>query len=301
MVEENAEKSSFFAGGLRQLMDWPARRRRRKLKRNFPAWAAANAAFVRRGGLAGVCFQKDGQIIIEAEYGVRLKYVPEIKRSAMDVEHGGVWERQETELVLNRLADGCVFFDIGANCGWFSLVAARQLPQITVHAFEPVPQTFELLTGNIELNGLDNITANNVGLWDENKQLRFTSYRGPKNYITDTDDERTVVVDCISLDDYIEKNEIDRLDFIKCDVEGAELHFLRGAEKCLRRFAPALLLETQERYAARFGNTPTDVIAFLAEMGYKYDVVTEDKGPVPQSGNVGRDLSLGRDFLFTKT
>jgi len=272
----------------------------RKLKRMLPAWAAGNAAFIRQHGLAEMCFQKDGRIIINSDYGVRLLYVPSLKRSAMDVELSGAWERQETETVLEHLADGQVFFDVGANCGWFSLVAARRRPGLRVHSFEPVPQTFDLLVRNIELNGLKNITANNVGVWDENMELRFTSHRGPKNRIADDPaGEGLVAVPCITLDSYVRQKGIDRLDFIKCDVEGAELHFLRGAEQTLRRFRPKLMLETQERYAAVFGNTAEDVLSFLTNLGYGYSVVSAEAGLVPASGDMRKDLALGRDFLFT--
>jgi len=255
---------------------------------------------VRRNALADICFRKDGQIVVRADCGIRLVYEPDVKRSALDVERNGVWEQRETDMLLERLAGRAVFFDIGANIGWFTLLAASKLPQLTVHAFEPVPKTFELLTRNVELNGLSNVVANNLGLWDADKQLRFTSYRGPKNFVTDDPHEKRVVeVPCVRLDSYVRQKGIDRIDFIKCDVEGTELHFLRGAQDTLRTFRPELLIETTEPCANKYGYSSRDVLEFLTALGYRYRVVTHDEGLVAASGDLQRDLSRGYNFLCT--
>ena len=102
------------------------------------------------------------------------------------------------------------------------------------------------------------------------------------------------------MDDYIRDKGIRRVDFIKCDVEGAELNVLRGAEQCLRTFSPAVLLETESDRAARFGNTPMQVLEFMARRGYRYSVIREDGEPIPSGGDAQRDLAVGRDLIFRK-
>ncbi|MCJ7544561.1 MAG: FkbM family methyltransferase [Phycisphaerae bacterium] len=295
VADRDARATGCGGGWLGRIGDWAERRRRRHAMRRLRRWAWESSQFVSRYGLANICFRTDGEIIVESPLGVRLLYLPEEKRSAMHIERGQVWEPRETDLVLRYLTDGSVFIDIGANCGWFSLVAASRFPTARVYAIEPLPRTFALLKRNIELNGLSHITAGNVGLWDQQKQLRFTNYLGPKNHVTDDPDETRVdVVPCMRLDDYVQQERIDRVDFIKCDVEGAELHVLRGAEVTLGTHKPMLLIELQGRLARRYGHTTRESIEFLTGLGYEYSLVTSQEGSKDPS-----DLEAGGNFLFT--
>ena len=72
----------------------------------------------------------------------------------------------------------------------------------------------------------------------------------------------------MQLDHYAER--LGRVDFIKCDVEGAELLVLRGAQSTLRRFRPKLFLEIDDRWVRSFGWTTADVLSFLRQIGYSY-------------------------------
>lgn len=279
---------------------WMEKRARRKARRGLPGWAARNAAFVRDNGLASVCFRSDGEIHVHAAHGVVLKYDPALPRSVLALPAGGMWEPHETQLMLDQLAGAQVFFDIGANTGWFSLVAGRCMPNLAVHAFEPVPSTCRLLAHNVGLNALSNVTVNNLGLWSQSGQLRFTNYRGPKNHITtDPRETRVDVVPVVRLDDYVRDHNIQRIDLIKCDVEGAELHMLQGAADTLGRLGPKVLLETEASYAERFGSTPRQVLEHMLDLGYRYSVVTEE-GVAPASGDIQADTAKGYDFLFER-
>ena len=74
----------------------------------------------------------------------------------------------------------------------------------------------------------------------------------------------------------------DRLDAIKCDVEGAELAVLRGAAQTLERFHPLLLIEIEERHTRRYGHSAQEVFDLLSAHGYRHEPVGE-----------------GRNFLFS--
>jgi hypothetical protein len=91
---------------------------------------------------------------------------------------------------------------------------------------------------------------------------------------------------------------VERLDAIKCDVEGAELGVLRGATRTIERFHPMLLLEIDERWAARYGTTGADVVGFLADRGYTYERIVGD-ALLPASGSLAQDLRDGTNFLFS--
>lgn len=286
-------------GFFERVWPWsPARCRRRALRR-LQSWAASNRDFVRRWGLSTFSFRNDGEIVVQARNGLWMRYLPEIKRSALGVERVGQWEPMETQLILNRLCPQAVFLDIGANCGWFSLCVGKQFPTAAVHAFEPVPQTFQTLQFNIQLNGVRNVQANNMGLWDSASELHFTNDLGPMNHIIPQADASSVSVRCIELDKYVQQTALTRVDFIKCDVEGAELHVLRGANRTLEQFGPAVLLENEDRLTKAFGYTPADVVQFLLDRGYRYSVITEE-GSMRAGESIPSDLALGRDFLFER-
>jgi hypothetical protein len=113
------------------------------------------------------------------------------------------------------------------------------------------------------------------------------------NHITDDPNEtRVEVVPCLSLDDYVRERKIERVDFIKCDVERAELHVLHGARHTLTAYKPTILLECNIMWTERFGYTPKEVIASLDDLGYE---------AVPAKGNAGQpDGALSSGNLLFK-
>jgi hypothetical protein len=76
------------------------------------------------------------------------------------------------------------------------------------------------------------------------------------------------LVPLTTIDAVVEMLALDRLDFIKADIEGWELRLLHGAENALRRFRPRLLIELSEEHLARAGDRRVDAFRFLAELGY---------------------------------
>lgn len=92
--------------------------------------------------------------------------------------------------------------------------------------------------------------------------------------------------------------EVDRVDAIKCDVEGAELAVLKGATTTLERFKPTILLEVEERYANRYGHRAAEVFALLKACGFDYQRVIDGTLRQP-SGSLDVDLADGHNFLFT--
>lgn len=148
------------------------------------------------------------------------------------------------------LKEGDVVFDCGANKGVFSAVAGRYGAR--VFAFEPIPETIEnYLLKTAEMN--PNIRVFHYAIWDKEETLNFSLL---VDHISGSrcdqllqksqlqEKRKQVAVPAITLDAFVEQNGIERVDFIKADIEGAERNMLRGATRILREFAPKLSICT---------------------------------------------------------
>jgi FkbM family methyltransferase len=185
----------------------------------------------------------------------------------------------EKRLYISILRKGDVVIDAGANVGYFTmlfsdLVGARG----RVHAFEPVPATFGLLSENVrQFPYYTNVSLNCAALGDSDQKTKIFIPDGDHGqaalvYHRDASwkDAQVAPIDIemMRLDRYA--GGLEKIDLLKCDVEGAELLILRGAESSLRRFRPKVFLELDERWTSSFGWSPKDVIGFLRSIGYKY-------------------------------
>ncbi|MDA8085911.1 MAG: FkbM family methyltransferase, partial [Nitrospiraceae bacterium] len=124
-----------------------------------------------------------------------------------------------------------VLFDIGANIGMFSIKMAKQYPRARIYSFEPNPDVFERLARNIETNNVRNVFACNMGMSDVD-ETAFIDGRGSTvlGKITKTREAALSEVRLTTIDSFMEKNGIGRVDLLKIDVEGYEYRVVRGIE-----------------------------------------------------------------------
>lgn len=144
-----------------------------------------------------------------------------------------VWKAYE---LAREVQPGDVVVDAGAMVGTFTLKAAAQGAS-RILAFEPFPPSFEILEENLKRNGLDNVDAFNVALAQLNGEMKLWTHKNPGSQsLTDVQDpEKFIMVPTRRLDDVLEEEGVDHVDFIKMDVEGAESLILLGAKDTLNR------------------------------------------------------------------
>ncbi len=121
--------------------------------------------------------------------------------------------------------------------GAFAIYAAKIVGERgRVIAFEPDKNNYDILLKNIYLNDLRNVIPLNRGLWSESTTLRFKSSNGENSSLFFEDDQSCdiIEVDVVSLDDELSALKIRKLDFIKMDIEGAELEAIKGAKEILK-------------------------------------------------------------------
>ena len=147
-----------------------------------------------------------------------------------------------------RLKEGDVVFDLGANCGLATLAFSRAVgPAGRVISLEPDPQNFDSLSRNVERHGLANVTALQEGAWDKSTTIRFASDGSMGSYIVEIKagdwlgDGTTIKV--ASLGDLAARMNLQRVDFVKMDVEGSEHKVVPTLGPFLARYRPALMIE----------------------------------------------------------
>lgn len=179
-----------------------------------------------------------------------------------------------TQLALMRaLRPGDHVFDIGANIGMLSLLAAKLVgPEGRVDAFEPNPGTCERLERTIERNGITNILLHEYGLGDRDERLTLSVPRVSSGEATltespyEADQLDPIQVEVRRGDPVVE--ELGPPDLVKIDVEGFECRVIDGMQDCLRRHKPIVITEVMSEHLARAGETTRSLFERMERLGY---------------------------------
>ena len=183
------------------------------------------------------------------------------------------------EALARELSAGSTFIDIGANVGFFSLVAARLVgPGGRVVAIEAVPGIAESLADNVRRNGFDHVDvrALAVGAAPGEGTLRVASHPGGAT-LADDDQAPDVIatsgVEVVSLDSLLAVGLLPVPDVIKIDVEGHELPVLDGMRGLLAAYGPTLIIELDAATVDRLAAKRADLERWLIELGYQVEVL----------------------------
>lgn len=224
--------------------------------------------------------RRPGQPII-ARLGDRLNiriYPCDVIGKPIYIDH--VFERKECRFVTGFLKPGMVFFDVGANVGPYTLLAASRVGGAgKVHSFEPTERVFGELEFNVGLNNLAAVCVlNRVALSDAVGRARLSLHEpGAEVYnslgAARRGSSRVVAYEEVAtttLDAYVAGRGVGRVDLIKMDIEGAELLALRGGEHLLSRpDAPVVLVEMADVNTEGFGYQALEIWEYLERLGYR--------------------------------
>jgi len=192
-------------------------------------------------------------------------------RTGQDYLRGEVEGAVQT-ILAERLRPGMVFYDLGANIGFYSLLAARIVGASgKVFSFEPDVQIAERLHRNIARNGFQNMTVVEAGVWSSSGTMNFIAAEpsspdhGTGRIVAEGDAASGKITPCVALDDFTDGAPLP--DAIKCDVEGAEVEVFRGATKVLKTLRPWILCEMHSDANDRASRE------FLSQFGYRFESV----------------------------
>jgi len=185
----------------------------------------------------------------------------------------GYYEKPISLLMEKVTKAHSIVLDIGAHIGYFTLVAAKIAKNGRVYAFEPVAKVFQRLQKNIAENNLSNAitvhaavgeAGNDSLIYISNEDnMGMSSLRPPENF-----SGFTQPITVMSIDEWIKKTGIDKVDVIKLDVEGSELFALQGMKQTLTNLKPVMIVEINAATLAYFDLTPGEVVHFVLDLGY---------------------------------
>ena len=184
-------------------------------------------------------------------------------------EHGywlGSYEMGKRVAFEGEVGPGAVVYDIGANVGYFSLLAAVLVGKNgQVVAFEPLPRNIDYLKKHVSLNKFENVTIFEAAVSDHNGEAAFDL--GPSTAMGHIAEKGSIKVRLVALDSLLASGDLKPPDYMKIDVEGAEYEVLRGAARLIKEYQPILFLDTHQREAHH------NTLSFLEEQGYQLEII----------------------------
>jgi FkbM family methyltransferase len=157
----------------------------------------------------------------------------------------GTYEYDKQKQIAKELSPSSVFYDLGANVGFYTLLAAKRATAGRVYAFEPLPRNIEFLRRHLELNRVRNAGVLELAVSDVTGPALFKE--AGNSFMGRLEGGGKLNVLTATLDGLLQQGRILPPSVIKIDVEGAELLALRGSREVFQQFRPVLFLATHGR------------------------------------------------------
>lgn len=224
----------------------------------------------------------------------------------------GCYEPHVMEAIIDKLAVGGTFLDVGANIGVHAVLAAFRVgSEGNVLAVEASPLTYPVLIQNLASTGCAAAVGVNVAAWDTPATVAFSHLPHilGGSHVNPSAQEigQVFTVPCDSLDNLVERAGLERVDLIKIDVEGSEIRVLQGAQKVLSRFRPAIIVEFNPLTLREYGSsTVLNLYNCVRDSGYGMTILMGDGATVPvtdfaQMERISLQWTLRLDVLCEHT
>jgi FkbM family methyltransferase len=212
----------------------------------------------------------------------------------------GTNERPVQAVVSTFLQPGAAFYDVGANVGFFSLIAARRTGATgKVYAFEPVTENAQVLRCNATLNDCDRIITCfelAIARTCRHEDLLMTQWDGGAMLATSVGTSQACItkrrVRVVNLDYFIEAEHLRVPAFVKIDVEGAELDVVRGMSRTMAKSRPFVLYEIDDSDRESFHARWQEVDQYVAE--HDYEIIHLENSYPDLKWNVGHSFAIPR-------
>jgi len=222
-------------------------------------------------------------IVVTGKYNIKY-LLPNLRENiGYEIYINGIYEKETSDFIINKIPDGGIYVDIGANIGSIALPVFTSKKNIKVICIEASRSVYYYLEENLRLNNLENIILVPRAISDKDDAV--VSFYSPTNqfgkgHFSNDDNREVEKVSTIRLDTVLKKYNMPRPDFIKVDIEGYEYYAFKSAEEMLdTATAPDILFEFEDWAEERAeGLKPGDAQLFLLQKGYKLYIL--NKGEV---------------------
>ena len=217
-----------------------------------------------------------GKIVIKEIAGI--KYELDLSESIDSYLYfRGYWEKNTTQILEDILEPNFLVFEVGSNIGAHTFQIAKKLTHGKVYAFEPTQYAFTKLSRNYSLNKFDNIDLNNIALSNYEKSqkikrnidlssLPFKASWDLKGKNRNPSEENIIFE---TLDNFVLKRKVKKIDLIKIDTDGYELKVIQGGLESLANFSPLIIIELGNTLN-RVGDKIEDLIDILIGLNYNF-------------------------------
>jgi FkbM family methyltransferase len=232
-------------------------------------------------------------VLVSSDHGLMI--VNRFDTNSEQVGHGQwLLDHGNTSTIEAQAAYDClrdrqrpVIFDVGANIGTFTTWMANTFPQGKIYCFEPQRLIFQMLCGNVAINNFDNCYIYNMAVGNTNTRIEVQEpdyYKQEDFGIFSLVEDKvynksgiSTVVDIITVDTFVELNNIPRVDYIKIDVEGMDIDVLRGAVNTLKKFSPCIFIEHNDNRRSIL----EEIVEYLGKDHYNFKVIGNNVLAVP--------------------
>lgn len=220
----------------------------------------------------------------------------------------GYYEKEAILIWEKLIATDSTVIDIGANIGYYSIVAGHMAKKGKVFAFEPIAALRKKIELNCSINKLANVSIEPFAVGNQpgkckiyissNDNVGMSGIQPQENFSGITED-----TDMISLDEWSSFHQLKKIDIIKIDTEGAELKVLQGMIKIIEQNRPAIILEVITELLSMFGHTSSEVHSLLLQLRYiPYQIIN---GETISKANPNQEsytlLFLPKEFRIPST
>ncbi len=193
------------------------------------------------------------------------------------------YENFTADLLLNLSKDNTIFIDIGAHFGFYTLLIGSKRKNNKIVAFEPVPENFDILKKNIELNDIKNVDVYNLAVSNKCETTKFNVaehscssgfYHHPLSETV-----KTIDVEALTIDDFLRGSDIshDLPVIIKIDTEGHDLIVLEGMKETLKSIEDVkLFIELNPKCLKSAGYQPEDLLEKVSQLGFDIYVIEDE-------------------------
>lgn len=236
----------------------------------------------------------------------------------MYIYYFGRWEPNLSRWIERSLKPGDTFVDVGANIGYFTLLASRCVGESgRVVAIEPAPEHLRALESNLRLNSVGNVRIVEAAVSD--RRSTATLFSGPECHsglstiIADEASRQGLEAECevptVTLSDTLDPDELESARIVKIDVEGSEWPVVNGMDRLLSsgRRDLEVMVEVAPERMTQYGKSPDDMIRLFSENGFNSYRVENDytpegyiKGEYRPPSRVRTEIDWETDMIFSR-